>query len=960
MTTAAPPRPDAAAPAPGRLSPPDPGRFAQWRSTWSVALRMARRDVRRHRGRSALVVVMVGVPTLLLSMLVTIATTSQVEGPELIPATMGSGQALVESPQLDSVVQMPDGSYTGSASVDDGDEGTAPPVPGARADADAFANADAVARLVGAPVSPVVSFTARTTIGDRRVTLEAEALDGSAGLGERLRLESGRWPRGTGEALVTASSIAEGLPSSGPIEVAVDGTPLTLDVVGVADSAARWSEIGLVTAVPPTPFQATGGGSWIVRGNDPVSWAEVRELNRYGLVVISAEVLRNPPPESELPSELIPEMESVETDTRLLVGLGSVMLLVSCTLLVGPAFAVSAARQRRTLALAASNGASTAAMRRTVLSQAVVLGGVSAVASSALGVVGAAGLTRWAERDGGLGLGGPLDIRPGLLAAVASCALLSTVVAALLPARRLGRLDIVGVMRGQSVSPRPSRLLFVLGAILSAVGGVLIVLATGAVPPKVGDGYGRPSVIGLGAEYVVTLGAMALIAGALFLVPLTLATVGRLGSRMPTSLRMAARDLARHRARSAPSVAAVLAAVAGLTFGMTGLESDTEDQRRDYTPGTLVGEALVSGYDRPLDPDSVRDALPGSIVEPVTAFGVPYGSEGEATSDRSVFVNVIPPGCEPADTLRTATPDGSPSRCAVRGTEANLPGSSTGVLMLPAAELARRLGLDAAQTQRVRDGAMVVRGLEGSEHRVARGTYLPDPEGNGDGVTDVRVEQDRTVSAVVVPQTAAVNGAMFGFDIAFAADSPFSTGWPLAEEELSVRMADGSAITETQVEQALQRLGDETWFDVERGFEREDQLVVAILLAVFALLILVVTLTSTALTLAEQQTDQATLAALGATRRTRRVMTAAQAFLLAAVGCALGVAVGLVPGIAIARILTTDIQERAAGLENPATGGALVIPWLSLLVVGVLVPLVAAGMAAAGIRRAPTVTRRAG
>ena len=37
----------------------------------------------------------------------------------------------------------------------------------------------------------------------------------------------------------------------------------------------------------------------------------------------------------------------------------------------------------------------------------------------------------------------------------------------------------------------------------------------------------------------------------------------------------------------------------------------------------------------------------------------------------------------------------------------------------------------------------------------------------------------------------------------------------------------------------------------------------------------------------------------------------------------------------------------------------LVIPWLSLLVVGVLVPVVAGAIAWAGIRKAPQVTRRA-
>ena len=64
-------------------------------------------------------------------------------------------------------------------------------------------------------------------------------------------------------------------------------------------------------------------------------------------------------------------------------------------------------------------------------------------------------------------------------------------------------------------------------------------------------------------------------------------------------------------------MAAVLAAVAGLTFGLTGLASDTEQARRDYTPQTLPGEALVSSWGEAVLADTVRAAF-GSlgIVEP--------------------------------------------------------------------------------------------------------------------------------------------------------------------------------------------------------------------------------------------------------------------------------------------------------------------------------------------------------
>ena len=56
--------------------------------------------------------------------------------------------------------------------------------------------------------------------------------------------------------------------------------------------------------------------------------------------------------------------------------------------------------------------------------------------------------------------------------------------------------------------------------------------------------------------------------------------------------------------------------------------------------------------------------------------------------------------------------------------------------------------------------------------------------------------------------------------------------------------------------------------------------------------------------MAEQQSDQGTLAAVGATRRTRRAFAAAQAMVVGFIGVVLGIAVGLVPGIAVHLSLT--------------------------------------------------------
>ena len=118
---------------------------------------------------------------------------------------------------------------------------TARAIPGYSPEGSVVDNADAVSALVGAPVSPLSTFPVRTTVGERRVSVEGLALDGSVGLGDRLRLVSGRWPRGTAQALVTGYGISRGLPSSGSVTVSVDGTDHTFDLVGVAQTQSYYS-----------------------------------------------------------------------------------------------------------------------------------------------------------------------------------------------------------------------------------------------------------------------------------------------------------------------------------------------------------------------------------------------------------------------------------------------------------------------------------------------------------------------------------------------------------------------------------------------------------------------------------------------------------------------------------------------------------------------------------------------
>ena len=105
---------------------------------------------------------------------------------------------------------------------------------------------------------------------------------------------------------------------------------------------------------------------------------------------------------------------------------------------------------------------------------------------------------------------------------------------------------------------------------------------------------------------------------------------------------------------------------------------------------------------------------------------------------------------------------------------------------------------------------------------------------------------------------------------------------------------------------------------------------------------LVATLTATGLAVADARPDLATLAAIGAAPRTRRLMAMGSAAVIGAFGAVLGVLAGLAPGIAVAYPLTSDDYGNgaAAARRHPvgsARGVAVGVPLLAVLVTGLAV-----------------------
>ena len=267
----------------------------------------------------------------------------------------------------------------------------------------------------------------------------------------------------------------------------------------------------------------------------------------------------------------------------------------------------------------------------------------------------------------------------------------------------------------------------------------------------------------------------------------------------------------------------------------------------------------------------------------------------------------------------------------------------------------------------VRAGAAIVRdtiNLSGDTVTAYTGTYAAN---ESTGMPDeVQVTGERTLTLISAPADAHITGTLpFEYAAIVPSEVVAEEGWATTEEggvKFLVSPAQGQDITAQEETLIGERL-DQASFSVERGHNDETTLFFAILVGAISFILLVIILTSTALSMAEQRRDDSTLAAVGATRGTRRAMAAAQGFTAAAIGALLGLVVGIIPGIAFAYPLprtSADGTTFINGAPVETSGPFIEIPYgfLAVLVIGV--PVLAAVISALAVRRAPVVTRRAG
>jgi len=521
------------------------------------------------------------------------------------------------------------------------------------------------------------------------------------------------------------------------------------------------------------------------------------------------------------------------------------------------------------------------------------------------------------------------------------CAVVASVVAALLPAKGIARLDIVSVLAGRTGDHRVHRGLPIAGVVVMVLSSIGLIWSAAATAKADQGMWGL----------LIVVGAAGLVLGCLMVIPAVLALIGRLGTRLVLPLRLAARDTARQRGRSTPAVAAIMAAVAALTALSISAASYTQMKEKTYQPQQPMGSGAISLTGGEASQRDVRAVLnrfaPQLKVDPVGYLD--SNDVSMANSGSVPWVNLVPPGCTEAQilaVLQTSKANTTASRTAPTRCENLTNQTTTHISSLSSYPAALHLSM--SQRAMLEAGGMLITDpklVQDGQVRFVSGTATL---GASEVIAGYAITQRTDIPALVVDRRVWATAFYGEPDGAWILpDTAKKLGWPVRTQAFNLTSPTGTI--SPQVESAVaDRLGDGAFFQVERGYQNPFRLILLIAFLVAGLLVLIASLISTALSLAESQNDMSTLAALGATRHTRRGIAASQALVVAACGAVLGVAVGMIPGIAS----TWPLTSRGS---LPPT---IAIPWLPLIAVCVGVPLLAAALAWIAVRRRPQMTRR--
>ncbi len=950
--------------------PGAPRRRTRRRAGWGVALRIARRDVRRSKGRSALIVALIMLPVLVVVAASTLLRTADLSMLESLPRELGSADAAIQTtwelPEGQVLVQCPDLTCSSERAATAPDDGLSP-------EQGIAADLGPGTRVIALPSQEVPA-----TVGDRRLSVrvtEAELVDPM--LVGMVDVVAGRLPAGPGEVVVTGPLADKGASIGSTMDLGQYGSAT---VVGQVRSLRAKQEVFATPGGLGVPFIDDEGNDWLSRwlvtAPGGVSWEQVLTLNERGLQVLSRDVIADPPTDSELAADprtaVIAQGGPSSTDDTTLAVLALIlaMVLLEVVLLAGPAFAVGASRQTRALGLVAAQGGTRRQLRRIVLAQAVVLGVVAALTGAALALA----VTRAAYpflADRAAGSIGPFQVGWWDVALVIAFGVASAVLAALVPARAAARLDPVRAIAGRRPQARSAHWHPLLGGAMIAVGATLAYLGAGAPGRSTVTEDGTTS--GGDGTLFIAASALLVVLGAVLFAPLAISLLARAARRAPLPGRYALRDMARNQLRTAPAVAAVTAVVAGAVALAIASGSDAAQGRAEYVPNGPAGAAVIQRSDY------------GATWEPAVWQSLADELTVQVPGSNATLVPVMPERWAPGDTptmvlssTDLVSADGAVIDPDTPGAaQDNNSATSRGPMWFGAPVLVGDAGLAAVRTAldddqariaeaALADGsAVLLRTTDGPATGAARVDTVSRL--SEDGEVQPKVLESFTVpiialrlpggalpASVILPDSLVAEAGVeppIGA-LLLNADSDLGT----ADQERSQAALESSP--------TLARAGGAgANAYVETGWSDPTWVITLTLGVAAGLLALAGSMTAALLALSDARADFATLGAVGAAPRMRRRIAGVYGASIAFLGAVLGVAVGFIPGVAITYPLTSSASSGLAPgstdlVGTPIPDSFLVIPWglVAALVLGLPV-LVGLVVAAATRSRLPMVAR---
>lgn len=929
---------------------------------WRVGARMARRQVMRTKLSSLLVVVLIALPIGAMSAFAVFSASSVPTAAERVTVELGRTQAWIAPGGVPGagLWQAPtEPTWTGypmdGGTISSPREGSAP--------------TDPTATL------PAGTRTIETTEGGRVRVRSADGvalLTASTGavwdvsLTGRFTLVDGRRPTAGAEAMVSPATLERlGLRLGDDLALADGGQRYR--VVGTL-GAARVGDDDPYVFLPAdaSTAQAVGGGErrWYLP-DTPLSWADVEDLNDAGVVALSREVVLDPPTIVRPEASFANQADQQTLSLLITIAIGGAFGGYVVVMLAGAAFAVTARRQQRALAIAAGVGASRRDLFRIVVLQGTVLGTVGGLAGTAAGVGIGIGVVNAIDDGSGVRPWG-VHLPWSVLAGIAAFAVLVGTLSALLPARSVARSDAIGALRGARRPQRPTAARPLWGSVM-LIAGVSLTLAAALwlASLSVADAQiSGDSPLRTVPVWGIVLGPILAQAGILVSSRWLLWTASRALSRLGTAARIASRDAAANAARTIPAFAAIGATVfLGVFTAATSAMSAESSARTWYYPSP-AGSAWIEV--RPLDqgsgpmPVELDDAQLTAAMASAQELATTAGARSTATVLRPptpwryVDVTDVPAdatatiGVLPADQLRDATDSVSASGYI------GDPGNNLAVVADDEIATALGITLSATERARYRDGAVIV-----ADARYARngsveiGTWPLTDYYDGSAPSNVwkRTEAEgaasaplrtETRSAIVVdapPQQIAL--AVSPQTAAELALDAHATGLIAAFDEPLDAAATDRLMSLSQVAGTPDAV---VYASVSQGPPSPLSWLLPLGVTVA---VLVVGASAVALGLArfERRPDDATLAAVGGTPSLRRRIGFWQALIIAGFGALTGAVTGILPAIG------TSIQS--AGSQRLTD-----VPWWGLIAAVVLLPLAIATINALVPPRRPDLTRR--